>query len=193
MDWALIGILTTLGPCGGQRLLGLVACTTQRPRSQTPILFALGVLSANLLLASSAFALERVLYYSPLTSAIMALGCIGIGCRELWREEPCCDEVRRLPLSAVQIIAAGFLTSLCIAPCCTPGLLLLVRSSPLQQPPLALICYALGAAVPYALTQPGSRILRSLARQHSLQQAYRIVGATLSLALGTLTALELAW
>jgi len=186
------GACNAFGPCNAQRVLGLLACITRRASRVTAISYALGIATASTLLGLGASLVQTmILLYRPL-NALMALLCIALGLIGLRRADHCEHgiEAGSRP-SAFRVWSLGFGSTLLIAPCCTPLLLLIAAYAPTPLLPAEALAYGCGSASPYLF---GALLLRrSLSRvaSHAHRQALAIITSTITLALGLLYCLEI--
>jgi cytochrome c biogenesis protein CcdA len=186
------GACNAFGPCNAQRVLGLLACMERRASVSTALSYALGIASASTLLGLGASLVQALLVsYRPL-NALMALLCIALGLIGLRRADYCEHDVEAdSRLSAFRVWSLGFGSTLLIAPCCTPLLLLVAAyaSTPLIQ--ADALAYGCGNAAPYLF---GALLLRrSLSRvvSQAHRQALAVITSTLTLALGLLYCSEI--
>lgn len=188
------GAVSAFGPCGTQRSLGLVACTAQRKAASTVLFYAIGIVFATMLLLASTVLLRNILAASPYTNIFMAVFCTVLGITGLWRADSvgCSHRTQDTQMTALSALALGFGSSLIIAPCCTPFLLLIAAYAPQQFLVLDAAVYGMGAACPYIIAGVLARGFMLRTAKREFQQALRIISAALTLALGLLYSVEIS-
>lgn len=186
------GACNAFGPCNAQRVLGLLACLERRASVSTALSYALGIASASTLLGLGASLVQMLIHFYRPLNALMALICIALGLIGLQRADHCEHSVEAgSRLTAFRVWSLGFGSTLLIAPCCTPLLMLIAAYAPTPLLPAEALAYGCGNASPYLF---GALLLRrSLSRvvSHAHRQALAVITSTLTLALGLLYCLEI--
>ena len=147
------GAISAFGPCGAQRILGLIACTTQRKTLSTSFFYTCGIALASVILLASTMVLRRIVANTHLTNILMATVCLSLGIISLWRADArsCHHRTEHLGMTAFSTFALGFGSSLLIAPCCTPFLFLIAAYAPAKLLVFDALAYGCGSALPYLI------------------------------------------
>ncbi|GAC1388857.1 MAG: hypothetical protein NVSMB31_03760 [Vulcanimicrobiaceae bacterium] len=187
------GVVSSIGPCAAPRLIAAVGLVTSKRGLQ--IWATLGSFLCGLVLAYASFGIFATLLgrITLLSGAIyctvgLVLAASGIVTLARPQKQSCGNDHGRSPersLGAVFLLGASF--ALVISPCCTPIVVAIlayctqVHSVGYGASLLAL--FALGHAVPIFVVAFGTAGLTRIALACNLDEAFRIVGGTLMLAL----------
>lgn len=187
------GAVSSMGPCIAPRFVAIAGLTAGKERRQSgAALFAFiaGLVLGYAALGAAASLLARAAVLSSLLYGLLAVALTGSGINALFRKPQQCQHASQpansVGLGAVFLLGASF--AFVVSPCCTPVIAAVAAYTAASGNSLfglvVLAFFAVGHALPLAVTGScAARMSRILARAQ-LQHAAQTAGAALMLAAG---------
>lgn len=185
----LAGLISSAGPCLATRCIALTALCSDKPHRTVAIntaCFVSGVVLAYVLFGSVAAIVAKLLAFSSLTYAILALFLAVSGIRMLWHDASCCAPRSSRPAAGGAVLS-GMAISLVPCASCTPivlSLLSLTGATGSVSFTCALLAsFAVGHCVPLCMSVLATRGCRSLFRRRGNARAAGVIAGSITLAM----------
>ena len=184
------GAAASIGPCVAPRFIAIAALTvngTILENATVAASFVAGLVAAYMLFAVGGSFMWRAFQHSSEIYAVGAALMAAAGLLSLTKSAAKCAHPqprRRRPAGSIFLLGAS--SAMMLSPCCTPvvlAALAYVATTGLWFSCVVLACFALGHALPVSLMAIGSGAMRTILASRALQNATRMIGGSLMLAL----------